>query len=459
MKKPTVSYKGFKLSKILEPQYSHLLLLLGWVVYFLFFFLTENLIPLSACHPMHCALDDIIPFCEIFVLPYVLWYLLIAGSLLYFMFYNVTNFKRLQIYIIITQAIGIITYIVYPTCQNLRPEVFQNNNIFTDIVGLIYAIDTNTGVCPSLHCAYSIGIASVWLREKSVGKTVKWLISLFCFSICLSTMFIKQHSAVDFFAALPVCLIAELIVFKDVYFKKKPKKITGQGTKMDIKMNFKFSSKKENGIMNYGVFCPDDYTDLPLLIYLHGAGERGLKYDHLYRHGVARMIGEGKEIPAVVLIPQCPEEFVWDNVVESVKELIDTTANDYNIKPDRICITGSSMGGFGTWMMGLTYKNFFSGIAPIAGGGMAWRTANLKNTPVYAVHGSEDDPVKPIYSQMMCERVNAEGGNAKLLMLEGFGHNDGIYHAYYNTDVIEWLLACRRTDFNELPEAYSENFQ
>lgn len=458
MKKPTVSYKGFKLSKILEPQYSHLLLLLGWVVYFLFFFLTENLIPLSACHPMHCALDDIIPFCEIFVLPYVLWYLLIAGSLLYFMFYNVTNFKRLQIYIIITQAIGIITYIVYPTCQNLRPEVFQNNNIFTDIVGLIYAIDTNTGVCPSLHCAYSIGIASVWLREKSVGKTVKWLISLFCFSICLSTMFIKQHSAVDFFAALPVCLIAELIVFKDVYFKKKPKKITGQGTKMDIKMNFKFSSKQENGIMNYGVFCPDDYTDLPLLIYLHGAGERGLKYDHLYRHGVARMISEGKEIPAVVLIPQCPEEFVWDNVVEKVKEIIDQTAKEYAIKPDRICITGSSMGGFGTWMMGLTYKNFFSGLAPIAGGGMAWRTANLKNTPVYAIHGSEDEPVKPIYSQMMCERVNEEGGNAKLLMLEGFGHNDGIYHAYYNTDVIDWLLNCRRTDFENFPEAYSENF-
>ena len=116
------------------------------------------------------------------------------------------------------------------------------------------------------------------------------------------------------------------------------------------------------------------------------------------------------------------------------------------------------MGGFGTWMMGLTYKNFFSGIAPIAGGGMAWRTANLKNTPVYAVHGSEDEPVNCVYSKMMCQWVNNFGGNAKLTILDGFGHNDGIYHAYYNTDVIDWLLSCRRTDFNELPEAYSENF-
>ncbi len=454
MKKPTVSYKGFRLNKIFEPQYSHLLLILGWVVYFVLFFLTENLVPQSACYPMHCALDDLIPFCEVFILPYVLWYLLIAGSLLYFLFYNVTNFKRLQIYIMITQAIGLATYVIFPTCQNLRPEVFQNNNIFTDMVAYLYSIDTNTGVCPSLHCAYSIGIASVWLREGSASKTTKWLISLFCFSVCLSTVFIKQHSALDFFAALPVCLIAELIVFKDVYFKKRTK----EEAKMNFKMNFKFYPKEQNNLMNYGVFFPDDYKDLPLLIYLHGAGERGLKYDHLYRHGVARMISEGIEIPAVVLIPQCPEEFVWDNVVENVKEIIDRTAKEYAIKPDRICITGSSMGGFGTWMMGLTYKNFFSGLAPIAGGGMAWRTANLKNTPVYAVHGSEDEPVKPIYSQMMCERVNEEGGNAKLLMLDGFGHNDGIYHAYYNTDVIDWLLSCRRTDFNELPEAYSENF-
>ncbi len=221
MKKPTVSYKGFKLSKIGEPTYSHLLLLLGWVVYLVLFFLTEELIPVSSCYPMHSVLDDMIPFCEIFIIPYVLWYLLIAGSLLYFLFYNVTNFKRLQIYIMITQAIGLAVYVIFPTCQNLRPETFVNDNIFTDVVGYLYSIDTNTGVCPSLHCAYSIGIASVWLREKSASPVVKCLITIFCISVCLSTVFIKQHSVIDFFAALPVCLVAELIVFKDVYFNKK----------------------------------------------------------------------------------------------------------------------------------------------------------------------------------------------------------------------------------------------
>ena len=123
----------------------------------------------------------------------------------------------------ITQVIAIIIYVVYPTCQLLRPAEFQSHNIFTETISFLYKIDTNTGVCPSLHCAYSIGIASVWLREDSVNKWVKALITVFCFSVCLSTVFIKQHSAVDFFAALPVCLIAELVVFKDVYFKPKNK--------------------------------------------------------------------------------------------------------------------------------------------------------------------------------------------------------------------------------------------
>ncbi len=223
MKKPVVNYREFRFSKLNTPEFSHLLLLFGWVVYFVLFFLTENLIPQESCHEVHCALDDIIPFCEYFVVPYVLWYLLIAGSLLYFALYNVTNFKRLQIYIMITQAIAIVIYVIYPTCQLLRPAEFQNHNILTEIVGLLYRVDTNTGVCPSLHCAYSIGIASVWLRENSVNKWVKALITAFCFSICLSTVFIKQHSVVDFFAALPVCLIAELWVFKDVYFKSKTK--------------------------------------------------------------------------------------------------------------------------------------------------------------------------------------------------------------------------------------------
>lgn len=225
MRKPVVDYSNFRLNKLNDPQFSHLKLLFGWVVYFALYFLTENLIPATKCTPVHCVLDDLIPFCEWFVIPYVGWYLLIVVSLLYFALYNVDNFKRLQIFIIVTQVVAMAIYIIFPTRQDLRPLEFARDNFLTDCIAFLYSFDTNTGVCPSLHCAYSIGIASVWLKEKSVGAFTKVFIVAFVIIICLSTMFVKQHSAVDFFAALPVCLLAEIIAcgsfWKNKFFKRK----------------------------------------------------------------------------------------------------------------------------------------------------------------------------------------------------------------------------------------------
>lgn len=213
MKQPVVDYRQFRPSRLNEPQFSHLKWLLGWVFYLAAYFLTEALIPAERCHVIHCFLDDLIPFCEYFVIPYVLWYALIVGSLLYFLLYNVENFKNLQKYFIITQVVAVIVYIVYPNRQDLRPEVFINDNIFTQLVGLLYSADTNTGVCPSLHCAYSIGIASVWHKESGIPQWFKTFIIFLAVLICMSTAFIKQHSVVDFLAALPVCLLAEYIIF------------------------------------------------------------------------------------------------------------------------------------------------------------------------------------------------------------------------------------------------------
>lgn len=222
MKKPMIDYRKFRFSKLKDPEFSHLLLLLSWVFFFVFYYLTENFIPTEKCHIIHCALDDIIPFCEVFVIPYVLWYLLIILSLGYFLFYNVDSFKKLQSYIFITQIVAMIIYIIYPNCQNLRPAQLPRENVLTSIVGFIYSIDDNTGVLPSLHCAYSIGIASVWLKEKNASVFFKVFIVVFATSICLSTMFIKQHSVLDFLAAIPLCILAEILVYK-VFYRKKNK--------------------------------------------------------------------------------------------------------------------------------------------------------------------------------------------------------------------------------------------
>ena len=212
MRTPMVDYRKLRLSNINTPEYRHLLLLLGWVGYFVLYLLTENLIPPENCYPVHCWLDDFVPFCEWFIIPYVSWYFLIIGSLAYFLLYSVDSFKNLQTYIIITQIIAMAVYVIFPTRQDLRPTVMYANPL-TWIVNLIYSVDTNTGVCPSLHVGYSLGIASTWLREKSVPKWLRVLIAVWCGVICISVAFVKQHSVVDIFAAIPMCMFAEWFVF------------------------------------------------------------------------------------------------------------------------------------------------------------------------------------------------------------------------------------------------------
>ena len=204
-----VSYRDLSFRTIREKRYSHLFLLLGWVGYFLLYALTENLIPPEKCHVVHCALDDVIPFCEWFLIFYASWYVLIVLSLLYFL----DSFKKLQIFIMITQAVAMLIYILWPSRQDLRPEVFPRQNFLTWAMGVVYSFDTSTGVCPSLHVAYSIGIASVWLRQQAVKPLWRGLIALLCAVICISTAFVKQHSVVDILAALPLSLLAEILVY------------------------------------------------------------------------------------------------------------------------------------------------------------------------------------------------------------------------------------------------------
>ncbi|MBR0162498.1 MAG: phosphatidic acid phosphatase [Oscillospiraceae bacterium] len=221
MKKKPVDYSGFSLRKITDPRFSHLLLLLGWVGYFLLYYLTENFIPAENCHPIHCVLDDLIPFNEYFLFFYCGWYVLVFGSLAYTLFFDVENFKRIQIYIIITQVVAMAIYIIWPSRQDLRPEVFERDNILTALMAFIYSFDTPTGVCPSLHVAYSLGILSTALKDPDIKAGWKALLTVFVVMICISVCFVKQHSAVDIAAALPVCLLAECLVFGKRYWKPR----------------------------------------------------------------------------------------------------------------------------------------------------------------------------------------------------------------------------------------------
>lgn len=225
MRAPVVNYRNFRLNKLNDPEFSHLWFLLGWVLHFVLYMFTEQLTPAAECHPVHMWLDDVIPFCEWFVIPYVLWYLFLAATTVYFALYNPQNLKRFMSYIIIVMVISSIIYVVYPTRQDLRPAVFERENFCTWILGTLYGADTSTGVCPSQHVGYSVAMAAVWCREPSAKRWQKAFMVAFAVLIAASTCFVKQHSAVDTFAALPVCLVAELAVFGRSYWLPKFKRI------------------------------------------------------------------------------------------------------------------------------------------------------------------------------------------------------------------------------------------
>ena len=217
-------------------------------------------------------------------------------------------------------------------------------------------------------------------------------------------------------------------------------------------MKIKTYLSSDDNRMNYAVVHPEGFEDLPLLVYLHGAGERGRNFDHIYRHGVPKLVKEGLEINAVLLFPQCPGQYIWNNMVKELKTIIDSVTEEYGISKDRIILTGSSMGGYGTWEMAMCYPEMFAAIAPVAGGGVVWRTSKLIKTPVLAYHGENDTSVPLSQSEIMVNFTNNFGGEAQLHIIKEKGHNDGIDYAYRETDLINRLISYRKSDFEHIPE-------
>ena len=213
MRKPVVDYRNLRLSNIADRQYRHLLLLTGWIIYFIMYFVTERLIPESRCHAVHSVIDDYIPFNEYFVLFYVSWYFFMVLSLLYFVLYDIKNFVRAQKLIVGMQITAVITYILWPSVQYLRPDHFEKENFCTWLLGIIYSKDTPTGVCPSLHVGYTLAVLSAWIVARDIKLWQKILITAWALMICISVCFVKQHSFTDVWAAAAMYIFLEIVLF------------------------------------------------------------------------------------------------------------------------------------------------------------------------------------------------------------------------------------------------------
>lgn len=190
-------------------------MLLYWPVFMLFFLYVERLSPVEAYHPVSCALDDLIPFCESFLIPYLFWFVYLIGMHIYTLLYDIAAFRKLMRFVIISYSIVMVIYLLFPTCQDLRPTVFERDNPFTRFLYYFYQFDTNTNVCPSLHV---VGSAAVWCASRHIKRfrTPFWRLAFGATAllICLSTVFLKQHSVIDVISAIPVCVIAYYFSFR-----------------------------------------------------------------------------------------------------------------------------------------------------------------------------------------------------------------------------------------------------
>lgn len=208
-------FRRFRFSKLITDEFRHLKLLIFWPIFGLLFTFVERFYNVGHYYSMHCPLDDMIPFCEWFLIPYLLWFVYLIGTIVYTFFFDVAAFKRMMYFIIITYSITMLIYLVFPTCQDLRPTQFARDNVLTRFVAWFYNFDTNTNVCPSIHVLGSVA-AMLGLCDcrRLQNPKLKLLFILLCVLICISTVFMKQHSVLDVLAALPLCVIAYPICYK-----------------------------------------------------------------------------------------------------------------------------------------------------------------------------------------------------------------------------------------------------
>lgn len=213
MLKPEVDYRRLRPSNLRSPEFSHLLYLLFWPAFGLAFLLLE-LWTNRNFHPIVCALDDWIPFCEWFVIPYYIWFAYLVGMILYSLLWDVDAFRNYMRFTMLTYWFTCLVYIVYPNCQELRPMVFERDNWMVDIVRGLYNFDTNTNVCPSLHVIGAVAVSvAAWHSKRLSTPAWRIVFTVLTVEISLSTVFLKQHSILDVIAALIVCAAAYPFVF------------------------------------------------------------------------------------------------------------------------------------------------------------------------------------------------------------------------------------------------------
>jgi len=182
----------------------------------------------------------------------------------------------------------------------------------------------------------------------------------------------------------------------------------------------------------------------PLMLFLHGAGERGNDINKVKVHGPPKLIEQGKDLPFIVVSPQCPSGSWWTEQLDALMALLDEVQAKHAVDPNRVYMTGLSMGGFGSWALGCRHPERFAAIAPICGGGEWFLAERLKSVPVWAFHGAKDNVVPMRESQEMVNALKRAGGKVELTIYPEAQH-DSWTETYNNPKLYEWFLSHRKT--------------
>jgi lysophospholipase L1-like esterase/poly(3-hydroxybutyrate) depolymerase len=220
----------------------------------------------------------------------------------------------------------------------------------------------------------------------------------------------------------------------------------------------------DGGVLNYRLLKPQNYDatkKYPLVLFLHGAGERGSNNVAQLKHGAPLFVKPEvrEKYPCIVVVPQCPTEQKWadidwasDNPVQAEKPspsmtlvlgLLDALPKEFSIDADRLYVTGISMGGYGTWDLITRLPEKWAAAVPICGGGDKAAAAKAKGLPIWAFHGTDDRAVKLIRTVEMIEAIKAAGGDPLFSEYPNVAH-DSWTAAYSEPELLPWLFAQKR---------------
>ena len=207
---------------------------------------------------------------------------------------------------------------------------------------------------------------------------------------------------------------------------------------------FKVETSRGNYLQSrFLLNLPQGYDTLdrtwPLLLFLHGSGERGELLELVKRNGPPKMIEEGRQFPFIVVSPQCPEDLRWEAQTGVLDMLLQHLVEKYRVDTKRVYVTGLSMGGQGTWELAFAYPERFAAIAPICGWADPGRARLIRHLPAWVFHGAKDDVVPVEESQKMVKALKALGSPVKFTVYPDAGH-DAWTETYESGEMWEWLL-------------------